>query len=83
MKEEMLNYMEKNCEENNYDLLVLLLTDIIQDGSEVMAVGNRADYIERAFNVTLKDNSAYVPGLLSRKKQVIPPITKAIELSQE
>ncbi|AEB75835.1 putative manganese-dependent inorganic diphosphatase [Clostridium botulinum] len=79
MKNNMVTYMKKKCDEEGYDLLVLLLTDIIQNGSEVIALGERIDYVEKAFNVTLDDNSAYVPDLLSRKKQVIPPITKAIE----
>lgn len=79
MKNDMVTYMKKKCDEEGYDLLALLLTDIIQNGSEVIAIGERTDYVEKAFNVTLSDNSAYVPDLLSRKKQVIPPITKAIE----
>ncbi|QGU95107.1 putative manganese-dependent inorganic diphosphatase [Clostridium bovifaecis] len=79
MKDEMTAYMKGKCEAEKFDLLVLLLTDIIQNGSEVIAVGDKTEYITKAFNVTLENNSAYVPNLLSRKKQVIPPLTAAIE----
>lgn len=79
LKAEMLDYMNNKCEAGKYDLLVLLLTDIIQNGSEVIAVGEEIELVNKAFNVTLSDNSAYVPDLLSRKKQVIPPLTAAIE----
>lgn len=83
MKDDMITYMSSKCENEQYDLLVLLLTDIIQNGSEVIAIGDRTDYVETAFNISLKDNSAYVQDLLSRKKQVIPPLTKAIETSEK
>jgi manganese-dependent inorganic pyrophosphatase len=79
MKVEMLNYMNNKCEAGRYDLLVLLLTDIVQNGSEVLAVGNQTELVNKAFNITLEDSSAYIPNLLSRKKQVIPPLTAAIE----
>lgn len=82
LKDEMLAYMEEKCHTEKFDLLMLLLTDIIQNGSQVIAVGDKTEYVTKAFNVTLKDNSAYVPNLLSRKKQVIPPLTAAIEASK-
>lgn len=79
MKNQMLDYMNAKCEAEKYDLLALLLTDIIKNGSEVIAVGEKTEFINLALNITLKDNSAYVPDLLSRKKQVIPPLTSVIE----
>ncbi|MGY0375176.1 putative manganese-dependent inorganic diphosphatase [Clostridium sp. JNZ J1-5] len=82
MKPEMISYMNGKCESENYDLLVLLLTDIIQDGSEVIAVGDKTEFVNKAFNVTLENDSVYIPNLLSRKKQVIPPLTAAIESSK-
>ncbi|MCY6483706.1 putative manganese-dependent inorganic diphosphatase [Clostridium aestuarii] len=82
MKNEMLEYMNNKCKNENYDLLLLMLTDIIQEGSELIAVGEKTDLVPIAFNVTLKDNCAYIPDLLSRKKQVIPPLTSAVESSK-
>lgn len=82
MKNKMIDYMNERCKAEKFDLLVLLLTDIIKNGSEVIAVGDKTEFINKAFNVVLEDNSAYVPNLLSRKKQVIPPLTAAIESSK-
>jgi manganese-dependent inorganic pyrophosphatase len=78
MREGMLKLMEEKSEKENYDLVILMLTDIIKGGSEMLVAGERKELVTAAFNVQLKDNSVYVPGVLSRKKQVIPPLTSAI-----
>ncbi|MCY6354026.1 putative manganese-dependent inorganic diphosphatase [Clostridium sp. ZS2-4] len=79
MREEMLEYMNNKCNSDKYDLVILMLTDIIQNGSELIAVGKKLDIVEKAFNIHLENNRAYIPDLLSRKKQVIPPLTAAID----
>lgn len=76
-KNEMLAYMEELKVNGNYDFLLLLLTDIIKEGSQLIAVGN-TETVEKAFEVKLVDSTTYVPGILSRKKQVIPVITKVL-----
>ena len=77
LKEEMLNYMDQKAKEAGLDM-VMLLTDILNEGSEILVTGNKPEIVEKAFNVTLKDKGAFLPGVLSRKKQVVPPITNAI-----
>jgi manganese-dependent inorganic pyrophosphatase len=76
MRGELLEAMEEIRVEGNRDLLVLLLTDIIQEGSEILAVGDNLDKVEKAFNIELKDNRAWLKGVMSRKKQIIPPLEK-------
>ena len=78
LKEEMLNYMDQKAKEAGLDMVMLLLTDILNEGSEILVTGNKPEIVETAFNVTLKDKGAFLPGVLSRKKQVVPPITNAI-----
>lgn len=78
LKNSMLNYMEKKSKENNYSLLILMLTDIIKEGSLLLVAGNEKEIVNTAFDTELVDNSIYIPGILSRKKQVIPPLTTAI-----
>jgi manganese-dependent inorganic pyrophosphatase len=79
MKSEMLDYMNKKVKDEGFNFLLLLLTDILKGGSQIFAAGPNKEIVSNAFNVTLVDDSAYAPGLLSRKKQVIPPLTTAIE----
>lgn len=79
IKEAMIEYMNKKANEANYNVLLLLLTDILKGGSQLIAVGENKEIVAKAFDVTLTDNCAYAPGVLSRKKQVIPPLTRTIE----
>ena len=78
LKEEMLAYMNNKAKDAGLNMVMILLTDIITEGSQVLVVGERSDIAEQAFNVELVDNTAFLPGVLSRKKQVVPPITNTI-----
>ncbi len=78
MKEDMLTLMNKTASENNFNLLILMLTDIIKDGSEILVAGENKDLIAKTYNITLENDSVYLPGILSRKKQVIPPLSNII-----
>lgn len=80
LKEEMLTYMSTKAKEANLDMVMLLLTDILNEGSEILVTGNKPEIVEKAFNIELKNNGAFLPGVLSRKKQVVPPITNAITM---
>lgn len=78
LKAEMLEYMENLCVENGFDTAVLLLTDVINATSEVFVAGSHPEYVENAFYVQLVEHEANLPGVISRKKQVVPAITRAI-----
>ena len=78
LKCEMIEYMKLKADNEKYDVVLLLLTDILKEGSQILVAGERGDYIESTFNVTLKDDMAFLPNVLSRKKQVIPPLTATI-----
>ena len=77
LKNEMLEYMTDKANKGGLDVTLLLLTDILNEGSQILVAGSRPDLIEKAFNITLEDSSAYLSGVLSRKKQVVPPLTLA------
>ena len=70
--------MEKFSNANSIDVFVLLITDILENNSQILVVGSRQDVIEKAFDVKLEDNMAFLPGVVSRKKQVVPVIDKNI-----
>ena len=78
LKDDMINLMDLKVKENGFDLMLLMLTDILNGGSVLIAVGEHKDIISKAFNVTLTDSGVYIPGMVSRKKQVIPPIASAL-----
>lgn len=78
LKEEMLQYMSKKADDMGLSVIMLLLTDIINEGSQLLVAGNTPQIAEEAFKVTLEDSTVFLPGVLSRKKQVIPPVTTTI-----
>ena len=76
-KEEILKTIEEIAKKRDYDLLVFLVTDIIKQGSEVL-FWEKDNYMEKAFNKKPENNSFYLEGVMSRKKQITPPITKIL-----
>ena len=77
-KEAIENAMNEFIKENSEDLFVLLITDILENNSQILVTGSRKDIVEKSFGVTLQDNMAFLPGVVSRKKQVVPVIDKNI-----
>ena len=79
MKVELEEGMNNVIEEKGLDLFILLITDIVNSNSQVIALGKDSHLIEKAYNVTLEDNTALLEGVASRKKQVIPIVTEVAE----
>ena len=73
-REEFLEEMEKMRREKGYDMVIVMLTDVLLEGTQLLYVGSD-DVIRNAFTVTPKDNTVFLPGVMSRKKQVIPMLT--------
>ena len=76
-KQEIENAIVAFMKENNIELFTLLITDIIENNSEVIALGKQ-DIVEKAFNIKLENNHAFLEGVVSRKKQVVPSIDSVI-----
>ncbi len=78
LKERLRTFMEKATLEREYDLLIMMLTDIVSEDTELLLAGNRLDLAERAFGDSPKGGTLSLPGVISRKKQVIPRLIRAI-----
>jgi manganese-dependent inorganic pyrophosphatase len=72
MKEELFETMAEIKAEGERHSVLLLLTDIIKEGSQLLVLSDEKSKIERAFNVTLENNQIWLPKVMSRKKQIIP-----------
>ena len=72
---EVMDFINDLKAKENYEMLIFVATDIIKEGSELYYVGDKAK-MEKAFNTTVGDQSVWIPGLMSRKKQVVPVIDK-------
>ncbi|MGB7366649.1 manganese-dependent inorganic pyrophosphatase [Carnobacterium jeotgali] len=75
---ELEQEMQNENHAKNYDLFVLIVTNILDSDSVILALGNPINAVEEAFNVTLENNRALLKGVVSRKKQVVPQLTEAL-----
>ncbi|HBY21096.1 MAG: manganese-dependent inorganic pyrophosphatase [Clostridiales bacterium GWE2_32_10] len=77
-KNQIIEVLEKIMKEENVDGVVLMLTDIVLEGSELLSVGKYASLIGVGFNAKVGADSVFLPGVLSRKKQIIPKLTEIL-----
>lgn len=68
--------MNKEILSKGLSLFVFVITDIVNSNSEAIVLGDRTDAISKTYEI--KDNLAVMPGVVSRKKQVLPLIEKNI-----
>jgi len=73
-REELLQLMRTHARKKGFDLMVLMLTDVLMEGTQILYIGDD-DTIRQAFNVVPKDHTAFLPKVMSRKKQVIPMLS--------
>ena len=71
--------MKATIDQKGLDLFALVTTDILNSNSVVLALGEQAANVEKAFDVTLENNTALLEGVVSRKKQIIPQLTEAMK----
>ena len=75
---ELKAVIQKTIEEKGLSLFVLAITDILNSNSMIIALGNRTDVIKTAFGKDLENDKAFLEGVVSRKKQLLPDIDKNI-----
>lgn len=63
------------AEKGNHSVF-LLLTDIMKEGSEILIASDDASVVEKAFGAKPADGKAWLPGVMSRKKDVVPKFEK-------
>ena len=73
-KDEFLALMEKTARQKGFSMVILMLTDVLLEGTQIIYWGDD-DVIRQAFNVTPKDNTVFLPQVMSRKKQIIPTLS--------
>lgn len=76
LKADLEARMNEIINEESLDLFMLLITDIVNSNSQVIALGKSASLVEKAYGVKLENNTALLKGVVSRKKQVVPIMTE-------
>jgi manganese-dependent inorganic pyrophosphatase len=73
-KDEFLEAMRTVREQRHMDLVALMITDVLLEGTQLLFVGDQ-DAICQAFQVRGAQDHAFLPKIMSRKKQVIPMLS--------
>ena len=66
--------MEENAKQKKLSMMILMLTDVLKEGTQLIYVGD-GEIMQNAFGVAPKDNTLFLPGVMSRKKQIIPMLS--------
>ena len=75
-KEKIEQEINKEITSKGLSLFVFVITDIVNSNSTAIVLGDRTDAISKTYEI--KDNLAQMPGVVSRKKQVLPLVEKNI-----
>lgn len=79
MQDEILANMAQVCEKEGYAMSIVIVTDIINEGSYLLFSGEPKNLIGEAFKQDASKSVMYLPGVMSRKKQIIPPLSEAVK----
>lgn len=78
-QEELVNLLNKNVADNGLDLFFFVVTDILNNDSTAVAVGQVAEAAAKAFGAEIVDGRIALPGVVSRKKQIVPVLTENLK----
>ena len=78
-KESLVKEIDSIIEGEGLKFFVFIITNILSNDSVGIVVGEGTEVVEKAFGEKISDSLITLKGVVSRKKQVIPPLTKAIQ----
>ena len=75
----LIEVMKENCEREGFDMHLLMATDILEEATYLLYAGSPKTLIGEAFKKDASGTHVYLPGVMSRKKQIIPPLSEAVK----
>jgi manganese-dependent inorganic pyrophosphatase len=72
IKDDLIADIKSLKDEEDYDTVLLILTDIMEMGSQILVASSSIDVVEKAWDIKIENDQFWLKGCLSRKKQVIP-----------
>lgn len=76
---ELEDAIQKEIDDKNLDFYMFAATDILNANSKIIAMGRKANTVEKAFGVNLENNTAILNNVVSRKKQMLPNILNNLD----
>ncbi len=77
IREDLLNAMKEQKAAGGHHTILLMLTDVVKEGTDLVVVSDDPSIVEKAFDTKLDGDSMWIPGMMSRKKQTVPNMQKA------
>ena len=82
IKERLLPFMVSECGRHGVTRVYFMLTDIMTQSTELLFYGEGSrEMAENAFKMEPENDAFYLEGVVSRKKQLIPPLMEAAQMS--
>lgn len=79
IKQKLTTYLERAYKEHGVEIIYFMLTNIMEESTEIIFAGDGSDkLIEEAFGIKPENGSAFIKGMVSRKKQLIPAIMETL-----
>lgn len=78
-KDDYIAAIEEICQKEEYYLVAFFVTDVIENGSYIFFNESAKNVLSKSFNIDNLTEGTYLPGVVSRKKQVVPVILDTLE----
>ena len=79
IEDKLIAAMQENCDREGYDMDLMMVTDILEEATYLLFTGSPKTLIGEAFKKDASGTHVYLPGVMSRKKQMIPPLSEAVK----
>lgn len=78
-KDSILEALTMMRKKEGYDMSIIMITNVLDEASILLFIGEPTVLIENAFSADISQNMVHLPGVMSRKKQVVPPLMEAVK----
>ena len=78
-KKEFINSLNSLCNIGSYNIALLFVTDVIKNGSYIFYNESSKNLLQDAYGIENLEEGTYIDGVVSRKKQMLPPLIELIE----
>ncbi len=78
-KDNYIRTIQEICTKEEYYLVAFFVTDVIENGSYIFFSESAKPILSKSFNIDNLEQGSYLPGVVSRKKQVVPVILNTLE----
>lgn len=79
LKEKLVPYMEKSFEDHEADMIFFMLTNILEESTDLIFKGENAEEVVKKAFKSEEEERAYLKGIVSRKKQIIPALMGVLQ----